>query len=1021
MAVETLELRVVVSGGSQANSELQSISRSVSGMNDALRFMRSALVLLSFSRVFAGLFEAVNAFQQMYNKLRLVTNSSQEAQQAQITLAKAAIQTRASYEDTVNVFAALARSTKALNLDYGQILSLSKEWNQSIVVSGVDQQQSRNALKDFIEELNLGVIQGRQLRALLMQNPEFLRLMAEGMSKVGTAADPWFAAVKKATEGGKALSGAALFEINKQHPGSITSSEAIKAVMLGADEEAKKFNQTQTTIGQAFTNLKTKAEVFFATLTQSTGALDWLKQGMSWIGDHLDVITEAVAAFAGLLIINTVTGAFVTFGGTASSMFGLLFRSVSNLYLALGNVLRIVGLVTAAFGGWGAVIIVLGALIIASFWKPIQQAFGGLNQYVQQSGGWFAVLINILATVGAAIQTVMDGIVSVFQATWGWLSKYIGPIIDVAEKVVRGTAAVVGTLATAAWNSLPSSIKSALGSAATGVEGDFSKHFSANQAALAKLASQAQGYLGQFNLNNMKGDLNLAGRPPGAGQETVIGDKTKDLTAKVRAAEDSIAGLLSRFGGPLAKFNKDWVDLTTTVEKATAVLGPGKIGAMFAAAGFDDFNAKTGKSLELMKAMERESLGLKNANLELSNTERMINKALQDKAISQEESIRLDTAAKIAALSEAQGSVNAGVQIAALKYNQTLMDQNKIAEEVVASTLKDKEALATLTIQYQALSEAVKAGVISADDMASKLRDLQIAYLNTQTDMESGFVKGMLDVQKSMDDVATTAAGALENSFKSLQDTLVEFFDTGKLNVKKFADEVLGQFTRVAVQSAIMQPLTNLLGFGPGQTSGSSPTTGFLSQIFGGTGALPGIGGGAPGSDPTNPMWVQMVGIGTTIGSLPGLGGGGGAGGGGSSGLMGLFNQGGVFGSGGFVSNLFNGGGGAGSASSGILDAFSSIGSLFGFAEGTDFLVGGKPGTDANLVAFRASNDERVTVQTPAQQRAASRAANSGRSTGDMHLHLHGVQDVDSFRRSRSQVAAGMSQIAEVQRRRNGS
>lgn len=60
--------------------------------------------------------------------------------------------------------------------------------------------------------------------------------------------------------------------------------------------------------------------------------------------------------------------------------------------------------------------------------------------------------------------------------------------------------------------------------------------------------------------------------------------------------------------------------------------------------------------------------------------------------------------------------------------------------------------------------------------------------------------------------------------------------------------------------------------------------------------------------------------------------------------------------------SFFNMGGGGG----GFL---GGIGKLFGFANGGSFEVGGRGGTDSNLVAFRATKGERVTVQTPNQQR----------------------------------------------------
>jgi cytochrome c551/c552 len=47
---------------------------------------------------------------------------------------------------------------------------------------------------------------------------------------------------------------------------------------------------------------------------------------------------------------------------------------------------------------------------------------------------------------------------------------------------------------------------------------------------------------------------------------------------------------------------------------------------------------------------------------------------------------------------------------------------------------------------------------------------------------------------------------------------------------------------------------------------------------------------------------------------------------------------------------------------------FDGIGKLFGFAHGGDFTVGGSGGTDSQLVAFRATPGEQVSVRTPAQQ-----------------------------------------------------
>ena len=61
--------------------------------------------------------------------------------------------------------------------------------------------------------------------------------------------------------------------------------------------------------------------------------------------------------------------------------------------------------------------------------------------------------------------------------------------------------------------------------------------------------------------------------------------------------------------------------------------------------------------------------------------------------------------------------------------------------------------------------------------------------------------------------------------------------------------------------------------------------------------------------------------------------------------------------SGGLLGGLFSGGG----------NIFSGLGSLLGFANGGSFQVGGSGAIDSQLVAFRASPNERVTVTKPGQ------------------------------------------------------
>jgi len=93
-------------------------------------------------------------------------------------------------------------------------------------------------------------------------------------------------------------------------------------------------------------------------------------------------------------------------------------------------------------------------------------------------------------------------------------------------------------------------------------------------------------------------------------------------------------------------------------------------------------------------------------------------------------------------------------------------------------------------------------------------------------------------------------------------------------------------------------------------------------------------------------------------------------------------------------------------------------GHLPGFANGGSFMVGGVGGTDSQLVQFMASPNERVTIETPRQQREREREG-GGRGDTNIQIQMTVVtKDAESFRRSQSQLATELqSRLMAVQYR----
>ncbi len=61
-------------------------------------------------------------------------------------------------------------------------------------------------------------------------------------------------------------------------------------------------------------------------------------------------------------------------------------------------------------------------------------------------------------------------------------------------------------------------------------------------------------------------------------------------------------------------------------------------------------------------------------------------------------------------------------------------------------------------------------------------------------------------------DVNSQIANSFVSTFKKLEDSLVEFVQTGTLNFKKLAQSIIADITRIFIRSQIIAPLTGGLG-----------------------------------------------------------------------------------------------------------------------------------------------------------------------------------------------------------------
>ena len=126
------------------------------------------------------------------------------------------------------------------------------------------------------------------------------------------------------------------------------------------------------------------------------------------------------------------------------------------------------------------------------------------------------------------------------------------------------------------------------------------------------------------------------------------------------------------------------------------------------------------------------------------------------------------------------------------------------------------QRIANLKNEYDLLTDAIEAfrekNSEMGDELAKMFEQLKASMGEAKTPLESYAAKIL--------DVTTQIENATVNAFQGMEDALVDFVMTGKLNFADFARSVIADLTRIAIRSAIIAPLGKAFGL-PGFAKGA--------------------------------------------------------------------------------------------------------------------------------------------------------------------------------------------------------
>lgn len=133
------------------------------------------------------------------------------------------------------------------------------------------------------------------------------------------------------------------------------------------------------------------------------------------------------------------------------------------------------------------------------------------------------------------------------------------------------------------------------------------------------------------------------------------------------------------------------------------------------------------------------------------------------------------------------------------------------------------------------------------DAQIEVIRDKALEKQAAEADWTNGARKAIQDYYDQSSNFAGMTNDLFTNAFKGMEDSLVEFVTTGKLNFADFAKSIVADLTRMWVKMMIMKPLMNMFGGFFGGVQGLDVASAIQTGGGDGIGALISLNGWADG------------------------------------------------------------------------------------------------------------------------------------------------------------------------------
>jgi lambda family phage tail tape measure protein len=752
--------------GKASESAAATLRNSIRGLGGAFGAIGSGFVVRELIRQ-ADLYSTLNA------RLRLVTGSTNDFQAAQVALFNIAQNTRTGLEQTTDLFGSLARSTEALGVSQSEVLGVVETINQAITVSGVSAQSAAAALVQLGQGFASGTLRGEELNSVLEQTPRLARAIADGL-------------------------GVSVGQLRKLgQEGKLTAEQVFGALQKSGAAVRSEFARIPLTVGQAGTQAQNALLKLIGTIDETSGASKALADTVSDVAGFIAELADEIKK--------------VSQGADSASI-------LANAFVTVSETLRILA-------------------------ANVSFVFEGIGRDIG------AVAAQIVALANLDIQ----GFNAISEAVKADAAKARAELDALEARILRRAPPPAEQFSDARFEANRRPTPKATSGGGKGSKkdpfGDEAKSLR-EQIALVGQLTQLDQINAQIRLGNF-GKLSQA-----------QSKELRALAAELDMRKDIQAQIEAQLGIDIAKIQRDLQGVVSAFGNAEAILEAQKSAGLISDQQYYD------KKIGFIR--EQEAAQIK--ALEAENKRLSAERANAADRIRNQEQIK-DNLAEIARIQAQAGAqtVILSLQQSAAARNATksIDDQRRALEEYLDTVTRAqrielesaglgrnerdrRKGRAQIEDDFQSRRDDLNRARRDAefnngpfDAEQQRAYDEQLRQINQfqaealsrfddyyrqlgekQADWAVGANEAFANYLADARDVASQVDQVFTSAFQGMEDALVQFITTGKLDFKSFANSLVADITRIIVKQMLANALMQVMGsfLGP-----SSSPIGFAS------------------------------------------------------------------------------------------------------------------------------------------------------------------------------------------------